>query len=121
MTLERLLTLLEDLRPYCQYTVDDTTECAETDYLANRILRQAVERNLESIGEVIARLLSTEPTMAEHFSAVRRIIGLRNRLAHGYDADIDDRLIWEVTQRSIPVLPQEADVLLIRLRDDAQC
>lgn len=90
MTIERSLTLLDDLQRYCNYVIDDTAGQSEADYLANRMTRQAVERNLEIIGEIINRLMAIDPSLAEHIMAVRRIIGLRNRLAHGYDSDIDD-------------------------------
>ncbi len=42
----------------------------------------------------------------------RRVVGLRNRLAHGYDDEIDDTLIWSIVQESLPVLRAQIGALL---------
>ena len=43
---------------------------------------------------------------------LHQIIGFRNRLAHGYDEEIDDILVWRAVQKSLPILPAEAETLL---------
>jgi len=72
-----------------------------------RIVRQAVERNLEIIGEGLIRLRRVDPATAHRIFHLNRIIGLRNRLAHGYDQEIDDELIWLTSQTSVPELRRE--------------
>lgn len=104
--------LLDDVVRSCQYIAEDTESQTLDAYLRNRQVRQAVERNLEIIGEALGRLRAVDPGIANQISDLHRIIGLRNRLAHGYDEEIDDRLVWHAVQESLPVLRAEAETLL---------
>ena len=60
------------------------------DYASNDMLKDAVERNLEIIGEAVNRLLKSEPDI--NLSNARRIVDTRNKISHGYDdiEDVDD-------------------------------
>ena len=71
------------------------------DYRADAMLRAAVERQFEIIGEAMARLAKADETVAARISGYRRIIAFRNVLIHGY-ADVDDRLVWDVVETSLP-------------------
>jgi uncharacterized protein with HEPN domain len=81
------------------------------DYEINRQLQQAVERNLEIIGEATKRILEIEPSI--NISNARRIVNARNRIIHGYD-EIDNTEIWSIIINNLPVLKQEIDALLLR-------
>lgn len=104
--------LLDDVVRSCQYIVEDTEGETLDTYLDNRRLRQVVERNLEIIGEALVRLRTADPDTAALITDHYQIIGLRNRLAHGYDEEIDDALVWRAVQESLPVLWGEAETLL---------
>ena len=78
------------------------------DYEKNRQLQQAVERNLEIIGEATKRMLEIDPNI--NISNARKIVGARNRIIHGYD-DIDNTEIWSIVINSLPILKQEIDEL----------
>ena len=78
-------------------------------YDNNRQLQQAVERNLEIIGEATKRILEIEPNIT--ISNARRIVNTRNRIIHGYD-DIDNAEIWSVIINNLPILKQEIELLL---------
>ena len=75
-------------------------------YEKNRQLQQAVERNLEIIGEATKRILDIEPDIK--ISNARRIVGARNRIIHGYD-DIDNAEIWSIIINSLPILKKEIE------------
>jgi uncharacterized protein with HEPN domain len=77
-------------------------------YEKNRQLQQAVERNLEIIGEATKRILEIDPSI--NISNVRKIVGARNRIIHGYD-DIDNTEIWSIIINSLPILKREIDEL----------
>jgi len=77
-------------------------------YEGNRQLQQAVERNLEIIGEATKRILEIDPSI--NISNARKIIGARNRIIHGYD-DIDNTEIWSIVINSLPILKKEIDEL----------
>jgi len=81
------------------------------DYRGQAMLRAAVERQFEIIGEALVRLVRLEETLASRITHHRRIIAFRNILIHGY-ADVDDRLVWDVVETSLPVLRREVKALL---------
>ena len=80
-------------------------------YLGDAMLRAAVEREFEIIGEAISRLVKLDESLAARISEYRRIVAFRNILIHGY-ADIDNRLVWDVVEAKLPVLRREVAVLL---------
>lgn len=81
------------------------------DYQTEAILRAAVERQFEIIGEALVRLASLDQDLVARISEHRRIIAFRNLLIHGY-ADVDDRLVWDVVQSKLPLLLREIEGLL---------
>jgi uncharacterized protein with HEPN domain len=75
------------------------------------MLRAAVERQCEIIGEALARLAKIYEPTASRISEHRRIIAFRNILIHGY-AEVDHRLVWDVVTTKVPVLSTEVSGLL---------
>jgi uncharacterized protein with HEPN domain len=80
-------------------------------YDADLMLRSAVERQLEIVGEALTQLARIDPTTAAHITEHRRIIAFRNILIHGY-AEIDQRIVWGVLETKLPTLRREAESLL---------
>ncbi len=80
-------------------------------YSADLMVRSAVERQLEIIGEALRRLETLDATLVAQISDYRRIIVFRNIIAHGYDG-LDDDIIWQVVTEKLPVLAREATALL---------
>ena len=70
------------------------------DYLADDMLRAAVERQFEVIGEALAGLRRADPELAAAIPDLPRIVAFRNILIHGY-ATVDDRLVWGVVERDL--------------------
>ena len=81
------------------------------DYVADDMLKSAVERQFGIIGEALARLAKVDPVVAEQVSDFRRIVAFRNILVQGY-ATVDDRIVWGVVEASLPGLMQSVDALL---------
>jgi uncharacterized protein with HEPN domain len=81
------------------------------DYLADDMLRAAVERQFEVIGEAFAGLRRADPALAAAIADLPRIVAFRNILIHGY-ATVDDRLVWGVVERDLAGL-QEAIARLL--------
>ena len=73
------------------------------DYLDNPLLRRAVERDIEIIGEALAQLRTIDPDTAEAIPDSPRIIGMRHRLIHAY-AEVDDEIVWDAANHDIPRL-----------------
>ena len=79
------------------------------DYKQNKLLRRAVERELEIIGEAAGRILKLDSDVK--ITNARKIVDLRNWVIHGYDK-IDDVIIWSVITRHLPLLKEQVDNLL---------
>lgn len=72
------------------------------DYLSDRMLRGAVERHIEIIGEA-ARRVSEELKMAHPEVPWHSIVGQRNVLAHEY-GDVRHEAIWGIAARRVAEL-----------------
>jgi len=81
------------------------------EYKKNLVLKRAVERNLEIIGEAVKRILNRDQSFSEKISNTRAIIGLRNQVIHSYDS-ISDENIWSVLINHLPKLKVEIDYLI---------
>jgi uncharacterized protein with HEPN domain len=75
------------------------------------MLRAAVERQFEIIGEALTGLRRVEPTLAAQLPNAQQIIAFRNVPIHGY-ASIDDRIGWDVVQDDLPGLQAALTTLL---------
>ena len=84
-------------------TLDDLTN--------DLLLRSAVERQFEIIGEAMTRLRKLEPEMAERVTEYQGIVSFRNVLIHGYDTD-DTKITRRNIQEKLPILLKELDDLL---------
>ena len=103
---------LLDIRTQCLYIIEFTTGVDKNQYLPNIMLKSAVERLLINIGISAAQIRESTPDVIEKVEGLRRAIGLRNRLAHGYDDDISDDIIWDIVQNSIPQLLVEIESMI---------
>ena len=73
------------------------------------MLKRAIERNLEIIGEAINRILKEDPDFP--IENAKKIIGLRNQIIHGYDS-ISDENIWGIITVYLPKLKSEIDIMI---------
>ena len=77
-------------------------------YMENKMLRRAIEREFEIIGEAMNRIVKIVPDIP--ISDKYQIISMRNRVIHGYDK-IDDEIIWGTIVRHLPKLKTEIEKL----------
>ncbi len=75
------------------------------------MLRSAVERQFEILGEALGKLAKLDPTLAARISDHRRIISFRNVLIHGYDTILDE-VVWGVIETQLPPLRSRLSELL---------
>ena len=102
---------LEDVRRAAELVFEFTAEKSSSDYSADALLRSAIERQFEIIGEALNRLSKTNVAVASRISNYQRIVAFRNILIHGYDA-VDDRIVWDIVQENLPALHREVVALL---------
>jgi uncharacterized protein with HEPN domain len=73
------------------------------DYLSDVMVRSAVERQLEIVGEALNQLAKGAPDVAALIPELRRVVAFRNILAHGYTS-VDDALVWQLLTEKLPAL-----------------
>lgn len=103
--------LLEDIRSAAAFVKADTHGLTLQEFQHNRVLRQAVERNFEIIGEAMRRLEKDDPATATRITHYRRIIAFRNVLIHGYDI-IDPAIVWSAIEDDLAPLLSDVQALL---------
>src|SRR5205809_4162330 len=79
-------------------------------YRQNLMLKRAVERDLEIIGEAVNRIITRDNGFIDKISNAKAIIGLRNQVIHAYD-NISDETIWSILINHLPKLKTEIDIL----------
>jgi len=75
------------------------------DYRTDRLLRSAVERQFEIIGEALNQLCKIDPHWAELIPDLPQIVAFRNLLIHGY-ASINDLTVWHTIETALPNLQE---------------
>jgi len=74
------------------------------EYLKDKLLRRAIEREIEIIGEALNRALKIDPDL--NIENARRIVDTRNWVIHGYDK-VDDVIVWGIVVNHLPKLQNE--------------
>jgi uncharacterized protein with HEPN domain len=80
-------------------------------YLADEMLRSAVERQFGIAGEALSRLAKDDSTVAAAIPDYGKIVAFRNILIHGY-ASVDDRIVWGVIENYLAQLRAAVQSLL---------
>jgi uncharacterized protein with HEPN domain len=106
-TRQRLLDVLLSCRAIDRYTAG--LDFAEFD--DNEMVQDAVVRRLGIIGEALNRAAVLEPNLAERIPELGQIVGLRNRVIHGYDS-VDNEIVWDVIKNKLPGLETQVGVIL---------
>lgn len=110
---ERILKWLFDIKLSIE-EIDSFFQTEEKDffkYRANIMLKRAVERNLEIIGEAVNRIITRDSSFIDKISNSKAIIGLRNQVIHAYD-NISDENIWSILIYHLPKLKIEIESLI---------
>lgn len=107
----RTKKLLYDIQQAARGLADFTMGKTREDYEQDLVLRLAIERSFEIIGEAMARLLRHDAGTARRISGYRDIIGFRNIIAHDYDNLKNDK-IWNAIEGHLPTLLRETQALL---------
>ncbi|MDK3157900.1 DUF86 domain-containing protein [Kamptonema cortianum] len=80
-------------------------------FLADIKTQKAVERNFEIIGEALNRIKRDDSAVLQSITGHEKIIGMRNILAHGYDA-VDEKILWNALKDHLPLLLAEVNTLI---------
>ena len=102
---------LWDAHRAAQAIEDFTRGKSYDEFAQDLLLRSAVERQFEVIGEGLSQLAKHAPELAAKIPDLRRIIAFRNILIHGYAA-IDRETVWRVVRENLPDLRAALAALL---------
>ncbi len=91
------------------------------DFLVDRLLQDAVVRNIEILGEASRNLLTSVPNATGRFPGIpfAAIYAMRNQLSHGYFT-IDLDVVWKVIERDIPALRKNIEEAIAALDHPSQ-
>ena len=101
---------LEACRALREFSAGHTLET----YLANQRDRRSIEREFEILGEALNRVVKADPSFRDRYPETGRVIGMRNRIAHGYDT-VRDSAVLAAAQENVPAL---ADMLAAWLKEN---
>jgi uncharacterized protein with HEPN domain len=114
MTYPDLLSRLEDIRDATDEALQFTAGMTYDRYLADPLMRRAVERCIEIVSEASRHI--PPDRKAQHPEVPwRNIADIGNVLRHGYQM-VDHAIIWSVVQDHLPAL---RPVIEAMLRDEA--
>ena len=82
----------------------------KSDLQKNRLLELAATRLVEIVGEAAAKISPENQTKYPSIPWAQ-IIGMRNRLIHGYDA-VDIDVLWDTLEVDLPSLIAELNKIL---------
>lgn len=102
---------LRDIQQDCVNVENFLPGIGLADYLANLLLRSAVERQLQNSGEALSPLARTDPDSADQVPEYRQLIGFGNVLVHGY-ASLNLHEVWRAIAENLPPFRQALDRLI---------
>lgn len=110
---ERILKWLFDIKMAIDeidgYFINEQKDFSK--YRDNLMLKRAVERDLEIIGEAMNRIITRDKNFEVKITNAKAIIGLRNQVIHAYD-NISDENIWSILINHLPKLKSEIEDLI---------
>ena len=80
-------------------------------YLSNKMMRRAIERDLIIIGEAMHDIVKVDHTRVMRIKNSRRVVKLRNDVVHSYD-DLANEKIWQFIWTELPYLRKEVGHIL---------
>ncbi len=111
MTQREVRKYLYDINQACELLVQFVSNRSLADYKSDPLLRSAVERQFEIIGEALNKALKYDHSLVNSISDTRRIIAFRNHLIHGYESIANDT-VWGIIETNLPVLHKEVKAIL---------
>jgi uncharacterized protein with HEPN domain len=94
--------LLRDMLDYARRAASAVANRRRSDLESDPVLEAALERFIEVIGEAASKV-SVDTRDSWPGIPWREIIGMRDRLVHGYAA-VDQGIVWDVASEDIPAL-----------------
>ena len=101
---------LRHMLDHAKEAVTTTQGKARTDLDTDRLLNLALVRLLEIIGEAASRVPKEDRELYPDIPWPE-LVGLRNRLIHGYD-EVDFDILWQIVTADLPPLISELEKII---------
>jgi uncharacterized protein with HEPN domain len=103
-------TRLRQMLEYALEALEMSQGRQRSDLDCDRMFELAMTRLLEITGEAASK---TSPATQSTYPEIqwRPMIGLRNRLIHGYDS-VDRDILWRIIEQDLPVLAQQLQAIV---------
>jgi uncharacterized protein with HEPN domain len=98
------------MRDYARKALEMTEGRPRDDLEKNEMLRLALTHLVELVGEA-ARQVPAEEQKRHVGIPWAKVVGMRNRLIHGYDL-VDCEILWDTIRHDLPGLIKELDGIL---------
>lgn len=106
-TAKRLHDALSAGREIQEYAASTTRE----EFLESRSLQLIFERLFEIVGEATSQAEVADPELREKLPNVGVIIGMRNRIAHGY-SEVSHQVLWDTALSNVPAMCERLEQFL---------
>lgn len=103
---------LWDAREACRAVTAFLGDLTAEEFEQDLLVRSAVERQLEILGEALNRIRRSDPEAATVIPEIDRIVGMRNILAHQYGV-VDPAIVWAVATLRMEPLIEVFNALLM--------
>lgn len=91
--------------------IQDLTPEQFSEFEHNLVLRRAIEREVEIMGEAIHNLVKNDSSYLHKIHRSRNIVDMRNQIVHSYDG-VSNELIWSFVWKHVPILKRDVKSLL---------
>lgn len=106
----RDIQLLKKIVSECDDIVRYSNDISRGEFMENDVYQKAMAMSLLNIGEH-ANVLTKEVWLIDEAIQWRKIVDLRNIVAHGY-GELKMELVWNLALNEIPILKKQIESML---------
>lgn len=115
MTIDRNVERLYHIIEACE-NIEEDVRLGEAEFFSNRMMRDAIHRNLTILGEATKRL-TMELRHAHPEVPWASMAGMRDKLVHDYPG-ISSQMVWETARDRVPGVAAQVRAILRALGED---
>ena len=94
----------------CQFILASTSYLTKDLFIENEVVKRAVVRSLEIIGEACKKI-PADVKLKWHTISWKNMAGMRDRLIHDY-IGINYSIVWDVVHNKIPELEKQIAIVI---------